>query len=102
MLQDSDTSDPKGSSYKVPKTNLAQVVEKDPDTEILYKWSYRILIEVVDKDRETEILVGPPIQDLCIRILLDHLYQDPVVALVQSGPKGSSYRDLAHGLTEPR
>ena len=40
-------------SYKI----LIQVsVEKDPDTQILYKWSYRILIEVVEKDPETEIL----------------------------------------------
>ena len=68
MLQDSDTSGPKGSSYRDPKTDLAQVVEKDPDAEILRKWSCRnlkrILIQVVLEDRDT------------------------------SGPKGSSYRDL--------
>ena len=39
VVQDPDTSGP-----------------KDPDTEILYKWSYRILIQVVQKDPHTEIL----------------------------------------------
>ena len=44
--------------------DLAQVVPqdpdtscpKDPDTEILHKWSYKILIQVVQNDPHTEIL----------------------------------------------
>ena len=44
-------------------TDLAQVVQQDPDTvvqhdptEILQKWSYRILIEVILQDPDKEIL----------------------------------------------
>ena len=43
-LQDPDASGPKGPCYR------------DPETEILQKWSYRILIEVVLQDPDTEIL----------------------------------------------
>ena len=43
VLQDSATSGPKGSPGRDPKTDLAQVVEKDPDTEILHKWPCRNL-----------------------------------------------------------
>ena len=39
-----------------PTRILTQAVQKDPDTEILYKWSYRILIQVVQKDPHTETL----------------------------------------------
>ena len=42
VLQDSDTSGPKGSSYRDPRTDLAQVVQ-DPDAES--KWSKRILTQ---------------------------------------------------------
>ena len=44
VLQDPDTSGPKGSSYR------------DPETEISHKCYYRILIQVVQKDHNTEIL----------------------------------------------
>ena len=45
VLQNPDTSGPKGSSYR------------DPETEILRKCYYRILIQVAQKDPDTEILL---------------------------------------------
>ena len=102
VLQDPDTSGPKGSSYRGPTEilhkwsdrtlmqvvrnskgswyrfgswyrDLAQVVPqgpgtsgptgspqgswyRDPETEVLHKWSYKILIQVFWKDPHTEIL----------------------------------------------
>ena len=82
LIQRSCTSGPTGSWYKWSKRiliqrswarsctsattyrDLAQVVlqdpntsgPKDPDTEILYKWSYKILIQVVQNDPHTGIL----------------------------------------------
>ena len=67
-IQRSCTCAPAGSWYKWSKgpwyRDLVQVVlqnpdtsgPKDPDTEILYKWSYKILIQVVQNDPHTEIL----------------------------------------------
>ena len=43
-LQASDASGPKGPCYR------------DPETEILQKWSYRVLIEVILQDSHTKIL----------------------------------------------
>ena len=55
VQQDPDTvvqKDPDTDNCSDPDTSGP----KDPDTEILYKWSYRILIQVVQKDPHTEIL----------------------------------------------
>ena len=62
---DPDTSGPKEYSYRdlaqvVPQGrfywSLMQVDKQEPDTEILHKWLDRILIQVVQKDPHTEIL----------------------------------------------
>ena len=59
MVLPDHASGPEGSSYRDPETEilhkcyyriLIQVVQKDPAAEILYKWSYRILKQVVQKD----------------------------------------------------
>ena len=123
-IQDPATSGPKRSTYRDPDDrDLAQVVlqepekypdtvvPKSPDTEILHKWSYRILIQAVQTDPHTEILKqrdtsGPKgawnrdlaqvqdpdlIQRSWDRDLAQVLLQDPDT----SGPKGSWYRDPA-------
>ena len=33
------------------------MVEQEPNTEILHKWSYRILIEMIQKDFDIKILI---------------------------------------------
>ena len=46
VLQDPDTSGPKGSSYRDPERDLALVLLH---TEILHKWSYRIPTQAVQR-----------------------------------------------------
>ena len=53
VLQDPDTSGPKGSSYRDPETESCKSFKK---------WSYRILNRILDPETS---------------IFLDHLYQDP-------------------------
>ena len=72
-LQDPDASGPKGPCYRDPETEILQkwsyrilieVVLQDPDTEILHKWSYRILVEWAKRS--------------CCRDLVQVLLQYPV------------------------
>ena len=100
-------SGPTGSRYSGSKgswyRDFAQVVLEDPDTsgpkdpgtEILYKWSYRILIQVVQKYPHTEILKHRS----CTSCPTGSWYSGPTGSRY-SGSKGSWYRDFAQVVLE--
>ena len=82
----------KASSYRDPKTDLTQVVEKDPDTSRLKVSSYRDLAKVVPQDPDTS---GPKglIQRSCTSVLITGILYKCSCRILIQWPKGSSYRD---------
>ena len=81
--------------YKWSYRILIEVVQKDPHIESLHKWSYRILMEVVEKDLETEILHKCSWMNDDTSGPKKWSYRTPnrILDPDTSGPKRSWYRD---------